>query len=169
MKSILFFLIASCLLFGCDGVPDPEEEMSDSEYQKQLQEDQKQEGQDMLDEVPFDINLGELYGDWVLIGVSEDKNAMGLAPQGELFLALREDGRMTFATEGEEEITENLEEIPALFKVMDKNLCSDDALFALQFIQPCVEVIRLNQGRMSVVIEIPEVGVIYKHFVKLGE
>ncbi len=170
MKTILVSLVLCLLLVGCEGVPDPEEGMSDSEYQKELQEDKEKEALDSSGEVSFDISMEELYGDWVLIGVSEDRSGPGLAPSGEFFFKFREDGYMTIGTEGREELKENIVEIPMVYEVAGNKLCSNDGMFQLQFGENCAEVIRLNEGRMSIEIEIPNGDyIIYKHFVKLDD
>ncbi|MCR9172410.1 MAG: hypothetical protein NXI10_07970 [bacterium] len=159
----LLFLICSCEMSESDKETDADKRSI------QRMNAPKKKVDNSNSEISYEIIMEELYGNWVLIGVSEDRNGPGLAPQGELLFAFRKNGAMTVATEGMQEITENLAEIPSPYSIEETKLCSDDPLFALQFVQRCVEVIRLNEGRMSIAVEIPDVGFIFKHFVKLEE
>lgn len=170
MKTVLFFLSVSFVVFGC--------EMSMSESDKETAADKEEikrmnesapVDQNGSNEVPFEINKEELFGDWVLIGVGADRMGPGVAPVGEILFAFRENGNMTVATEGKAELDENLIDIPSLYTIEDKKLCSDDIVFKLQFKQECVEIIRLNEGRMSIEIELSGGGSMFKHFVKVEE
>lgn len=167
MKVLACLLFVSALLFGCGEVSDPKERSIKNENKP---ENNVEHGKsDPKSEVSFKINLNELYGDWVLIGVSTDRTGLGQAPDGELFFAFRKSGNMTVATEGRQELEENLVEIPAPYEVNDKKLCSTDLIFQVQFHQECAEIIRLNEGRMSIEIEVPGAGYFYKHFLKLDD
>jgi hypothetical protein len=133
-----------------------------TEVNKEIDVDQPE-----TQEISFDINMEELYGNWVLIGVGDDPMGPGIAPYGELLFAFTENGEMTVATDGEQELIDNLAGIPSPYSINGTSLCSDDIVFNLQFKEGCCEIIRLNQGRMSISIDL-EVGSVYKHFVKLG-
>jgi len=158
----LFFCLISC-------------ELSDSKKQEQNSDigpvvhTQENARTSQVDEIPFEINMEELFGDWVLIGVGADRMGPGIAPVGELLFAFRDNGNMTVATEGKDELLQNLEGIPSPYILEDTKMCSDDVLFKLQFKEECCEIIRLHEGRMSVKVEIPNGEFIYKHFVKLDE
>lgn len=165
MKSIIYLLSISFLLFSCNfEVPEDDAKEDDVENQDD-NAGEKEDGNEQ--EVSFDINMEELYGDWVMIGVGADRIGPGIAPVGEILFAFRDNGNMTVATEGRSELEVNLAGIPSPYTIDDKKLCSDDIMFKMQFKQECAEVIRLNEGRMSIEIEIPGGGLMYKHFVKL--
>lgn len=169
MKRFLRLLpLFLCVTFmSCSGSKDSNPDIEKSSEEDVTEEKQKTESS--ADQIAFEINMDELYGDWVMIGVGADRMGPGVAPVGEIMFAFRDNGNMTVATEGREEIEENLAGIPSPYTIDDKKLCSDDIVFKLQFKQPCAEIIRLNEGRMSIEIEIPNGGYMYKHFVKLEE
>ena len=169
MKYFFIFLPVSFLFVSCGFNGSSEDEKADDSIENQKDEDENGE-QVSSDEISFEVHMEELYGDWVLIGVGADRMGPGVAPVGEIMFAFRDNGSMTVATEGREEIKVNLAGIPSPYEIKDKKLCSDDIMFKLQFKQPCAEIIRLNEGRMSIKIEIPGgAGFLYKHFVKLDD
>lgn len=170
MRSIASLLVPFLVVLnsGCSMSESDKETAADKEEIRKMNESDG-DAEKPSNEVPFDINMEELYGDWVLIGVGADRMGPGIAPVGEILFAFRENGNMTVATEGKQELSENLLGIPSPYTIEDKKLCSDDIVFKLQFKQGCAEIIRLNEGRMSIEIEIPNGGFIYKHFVKMEE
>lgn len=161
MKVVLFFLLVAVTVASCSGT-DSEDATRDISFV-----DNERTSATVSNVVSFDIVPEELYGDWVLIGVGADSLGPGSAPYGEIFFAFRETGDMTVATDGVEELQSNLEEIPSPYKLDGNNICSNDLLFKMQFNGSCVEIIRLNEGRMSVAIQLEEGGIMYKHFVKV--
>jgi len=161
MKKWFFFLGMVGILAGCS------DSNSERDTNYSGSENNGTHSSVPLNEVSFDIALEELYGNWVLIGVGADSIGPGTAPYSEIFFAFREDGNMTVATEGIGELQVNLEEIPSPYALDGKSICSDDVLFTLQFGESCVEIVRLNGGRMSIEIELSEGGTMYKHFVKV--
>lgn len=162
MRTIAFISLLIVALSGCSAPEiEEQEETQDREQVKEAApENQK---------IPLTVDLEGLYGDWVLIGVGADRMGPGVAPYGEILFAFRENGIMTVATEGKEELAQNLAGIPSPYIQEGTKLCSDDIVFKLQFKQECCEVIRLDEGRMSIEIEIDGGSKIYKHFVKLED
>lgn len=161
MKRLLFFLLIPLVVVSCsDG---REDEKVESKSNGPIQNSSVAPSS----EVSFEIELDELFGDWVLIGVGIDSIGPGTAPYGEIFFAFRDSGNMTIATEGVQELQLNLNEIPSPFQLNGNSICSNDLLFKMQFNEPCAEIIRLNQGRMSIAIELEGGGKMYKHFVKV--
>lgn len=156
----LFVIVSACSSSESDPEFD-QKELESTTAKKEVESDQSE-----VEVISFDINMEELYGNWVLIGVGDNPAGPGIAPYGEILFAFRESGEMTVATEGAQELVDNLAGIPSPYRIDGTNLCSDDVVFKLQFKQECCEVIRLNQGRMSIGVAV-EGGIIYKHFVKL--
>ncbi len=100
-------------------------------------------------------------GDGIPIGEGEDA----------ILMQITADKSMAFATEGLEELAENIEGIPVPLTVRRGFMCSKDGLFKLHFKKACARVVGLTDTEMLVAIQIPsepgELSFLFKNFAKM--
>ena len=138
--AVLFLALLSCSLGVTDGV--------------QVMEGLEDEmlTVDKTDSEPVEISIEKLVGTWKYAEVRTSVDQKGIAPMGEILLGITDKHTLSFATDGLEELKENLMGVPSRFELRDNKLCALDMSaeidFTLNFKNKEVPCYLLNENEM---------------------
>lgn len=121
---------------------------------------------------PVDVTIKLLAGFWKYSEVRSNPKESGTPPVGEILLGITEKNELTFATNGIEELKENLKMIPTNFEIRGNTLFPKDKLavgdFKINFNNVKTTVFLLNENELILgkgVLE-KETPVLYMYFTK---
>lgn len=85
------------------------------------------------DAQPVEISIDKLAGTWVYAEVRTTVNKTGIPPMGEMLLGITTDNTLSFASDGVEELKENLIGVPSSFEIRDNKICALDMSAEIDF------------------------------------
>ncbi len=121
---------------------------------------------------PVEVTINLLAGFWEYSEVRTNPKESGTPPVGEVLLGITENNELTFATNGIEELKENLKMIPTSFEIRGNALYPKDKMsvsdFKISFNNVKATVFLLNENELILgkgVLE-KETPVLYMYFTK---
>jgi hypothetical protein len=139
LVAFLFSGLGSCSLGTTDGSMKLKDTPKDIALEKEVA-------------APVEISIDRLVGSWIYTEVRTTVNEEGPSPMGEMLLGITADHTLSFATEGIEELKENLVGVPSSFEIRDNRLCALDMNaevdFKLSFKNMEVKCYLLNDNEM---------------------
>ena len=119
---------------------------------------------------PLELQLSDLVGIWKLSEIRMAPDKTGTPPVtfgNDILMQITDDGLLAIATEGPEELADNIEGIPTEIRIEENFLCADDDIvFKIQFKANCTEVLLVNDAELLFKIDIGEGQHMYKYFTK---
>ena len=138
--AVLFSGLASCSLGVSDG-PMSFESLDDEMLTV-----------DKTDPEAVEISIEKLVGTWECADIRTSVDETGIAPVGEILLGITDQHTLSFATDGMDELKENLIGVPSSFEIRDNKLYAKDMSaeidFKLNFKNKEVRCYLLNENEM---------------------
>jgi hypothetical protein len=156
------FVATILLMVACSG--------SDRGGNRKMENDKELAKKERLaDPTPVEISIEQLVGTWKYAEVRVLPFEKGIPPMGELLLGITSDFTLSHATEGKEELKNNLINVPSPFEIKDNQLCATDKLaefeFKMSFGNTKVNCYLLNKTEMILGKDGPDGStVLYKYF-----
>lgn len=101
-----------------------------------------------------EVSLEQLVGTWKYAEVRVEPNSEGIKPVGgTILMGITDDYKIAFATDGEEELIQNLELLYSEFKIVDNQICAvdeNDITFKINFQRTCLPVYLINEKELVI-------------------